>query len=137
MCCSTLVGQKNQKRGASKLIKITTLKDISKIENGYVRQYIEKLIKHLLNEYKEYCTDGSITSIGAIYFAETDLDLKDYKTFGLVNPMKESRFESVEEIGKGFSHGIIVVSNDYAISIFSPNEVFNKHFERMEHNEHD
>ena len=87
MCRSTLVGQKNQKRGASKLIKITTLKDISKIENGYVRQYIEKLLKYLLNEYKEYCTDGSITSIGAIYFAETDLDLKDYKTFGLVNPM--------------------------------------------------
>lgn len=137
MCSSTLDREKNQKRGASKLIKVTKLKDVSIIENTYVRQQIETLLIYLLNEYKEYCTNGSISSIGAIYFAETESELNNHKAFGLVNPLTEPRFESVEEIGEGFSHGIIVVSNDYAISIFSTTEVFNKHFERMEHNEHD
>lgn len=118
------------------MIVISTLTDIPKIQNIYVRQHIEKLLKYLLNEYKEYCPNGSISSIGAIYFVEGGSELCNHKAFGLVNPLNESRFEIIEEIGEGFSHGIVVVSNDFAISIFSPTKVLDKHFERMKNHEH-
>jgi len=118
------------------LKKITKSSDLKQMKNSYVRQYIEKLLIYLLNEYSDYCTEGSISSFGAIFLVEDYDDLRNHQAFGLVTPIKESKFEFLDDIGCGFTHGVLVISNDFAISIFSPTEFLNIHFERINNNEH-
>lgn len=108
------------------MINITTKKDIQKISNIYVRNYVNNLYQHLINTYKEDCTDGNIDSIGAIFFVESSEEFKHPKLFGLINPITESSFEYIDEIGEGFSVGIIIINNSFAITIISSSTNFER-----------
>lgn len=131
MCSCVVDWKKNQERSVKPLIKISTFEDISKIEQNYLRGYIEKLLHSLLEEYEDYYTNKSLSSIGDIYYVESEAELENHLLFGLNNPITELSFDIIDDIGNGYVHGIIAVSNDFAISIFASNNVFNNYFERM------
>ncbi len=108
------------------MIKISKTEDIPKISNTYVRQYVEKLFCHLIDVYKEECTDGNLDSVGAIFFVESKEEFIHPESFGLVNPITESSFEYIDEIGEGFSVGVIVTNNSFAITIISETTNFER-----------
>lgn len=111
------------------IYKITTKNDIIKINNNFVREYIRNLIEYLLKEYQEYCTDGSISSIGAIFYVEKIEELEQYSDFGLSTPIIKSDFEWVDNIGNGYSNGCIVLSADTAINIIAVSSIYKKFLE--------
>lgn len=85
----------------------------------------------MLEEYNDCSTNKSLSSIGDIYYVESEDELKNHKQFGLNNPITELSFDIIDDIDNGYVHGIIAVSNDFAISIIASNSVFNNYFERM------
>lgn len=103
------------------MIVIKNTDDLSKLKNTHLKNYIKSLLLRIFDEYQVECVDEQI---GTIYYIETIEELKNGMNFGLTKRLTESRFEMIEEIGDGFSHGIIVVTNEYVISIFAPSFLF-------------
>ena len=111
------------------IIKITTKNDTQKVNNDFVRQHIEKLLDYLLNEFSEYCTDGSISSIGAIFYIEETAELEQYRDFGLSSPITKSDFEWMQDIGNGYINSCIVIDNYKTINIFGKKCFFAEYLE--------
>ena len=126
MCDCHLERKEDQERSVDPLIKVSKAEDISKISNTYVRQYVEKLFHHLIDVYKEECTDGNLDSVGAIFCVEAKEKFLQPELFGLVNPVTESSFEYIDEIGEGFSVGTIITNNSFAITIISATTNFER-----------
>lgn len=116
------------------MIKISTKDDLQKVNNKYVQEYIKDLLKYLLNEYQEYCTDGSISSVGAIFYIEEAQDLEQYHEMGLYSPVNKLSFEWIMDIGNEYKNGCIVISTDFAINVIASNSIFRKVLE--DKNEH-
>lgn len=106
------------------MIKITGMEDLDKIQNADVVPYIKNLLEYLLKEYSDYCPNGSIESIGVIFFLESGEDLKQYTKLGLSSPITESQLEWVVDIGHGYLNACIVLDNDRAINIIGKAEYF-------------
>lgn len=106
------------------MIKITRLEHLDQVPKKEIVPYIKKLLEHILKEYEEYCPNGSLETIGAIYFVDSKGDWDKYLDFGLSMPVDESRFEWIETIEHGFVDSCIVLDNDRAINLIGPKENF-------------
>lgn len=105
------------------MIKIVKSDDISKISDSAIKPYIEKLFNYLS---ETFCANSSIEAVGAIYYFENEDDFNKYEEIGLSLPIKENRFEWIDEIGNGFSNGYIVLNNEISINIIAKTAYFNE-----------
>ena len=106
------------------MVKITRLEHLEQVPEKEIVPHIKNLLEYLLEEYKEYCPNASIESIGAIYLISSKSDLDNHFGFGLSMPIDESRFEWIEYIGNNFVNSCIVLDNDRAINIIGRREYF-------------
>lgn len=106
------------------MIKVTEKADLKRLLS-YPKAYkdIIKLLEDLLCDYSEYCADGSIRAIGAIYFMECLKDFEDYKSLGLEKSLKNTIIEWTN-IQKDICVICVVVSNDYAINIVCERDLY-------------
>lgn len=108
------------------MIKIVSTNELPNIENEVVRQYINKLLKWILVEYQDYCTDGTINSFGAFFILESANELEDYQTMGLSCPITKDSYEWIDTIDNEHYNMCIVIDTDKAINIIGKKEFFNK-----------
>ena len=113
-------------------MKVTTKDDISKITDDYLRCYANNLIEHLLNEYIEVCTNGSIDSVGAIFIIDSLSELKNHSDFGLSATITAKRFEWINNIGNGYVDGCIVIDNNRAINLLGKQDLFTDYMEEVQ-----
>ena len=107
------------------MIKITAPDDLKKVEHTDAYPYIRDLLEYLLKQQNEDCPDLSTPNeIGAFFLLEQESDWESYRDMGFLSPITESRFEWIEEIGFGYTSGIIVINNDLAITIIGKSEYF-------------
>lgn len=106
------------------MIRITKIEHLELIPEKEIVPYIRNLLEHILEEYKDYRPNGSLETIGAIYFITSKSDLNNHLDFGLSMPIDESRFEWIECIENGFVNACIVLDNDRAINIIGRQEYF-------------
>ncbi len=111
------------------MVKITCLDHLEQVLEKEVVPYIRNLLEHILEEYKDYCPNGSLETIGAIYFVDSKSDLDNHLDFGLSIPIDKSRFEWIEYIGNNFVNSCIVLDNDRAINIIGRQEYFSDYME--------
>ena len=106
------------------MVKITRLEHLEQVPEKEIVPYIKNLVEHILEEYKDYCANGSLETIGAIYFIDSKSDLDKHLDFGLSMPIDKSRFEWIEYVGNNFVNSCIVLDNDRAINIIGRKEYF-------------
>ncbi len=106
------------------MIKITSKKNLLVVSDACIKKHIETQLNYLLNTYIEECSEGSIESIGAIFYIENSSDFDDYTHFGLSSPINEERFEYIEQITGGYFRGIIAIDNGKIIEIYGEESVF-------------
>lgn len=102
------------------MIKINNLEDLKKVKDVHVSKYVKKLLLHLFREYDV----NNIDSFGSIFLLESKEDLEHHLEFYLSEPAKRSQFEFIDDIGKGYKIGCVVITNDMAIDIVAKNEIF-------------
>ena len=125
MCDSCIYYWQKAKQGVVEVIRITCVKDLDSVTDTCIKKHIESQLKYLLNTYIEECSEGSIESIGAIFYVEKNSDIEDYKQFGVSSPITEERFECIEEISNEYYRGLIVINNSKAIELIGRKSVFN------------
>ncbi|MBQ2943234.1 MAG: hypothetical protein IJD93_00845 [Ruminococcus sp.] len=106
------------------MIKITCKNDLSLVIDACIKKHIENQLNYLLNTYIEECSEGSIESIGAIFYVENSSDFDGYTQFGLSSPINEERFEYIEQIAGDYYRGLIVLNNEKVIELIGKNDVF-------------
>ncbi len=106
------------------MIKIICKNDLNFVNDTCVKKHIEKQLDYLLNVYVEECSEGSIESIGAIFYVEKSSGFDDYTQFGLSSPITEYRFEYIELLEDGYYRGLIVIDNEKAIEIIGKKSAF-------------
>lgn len=106
------------------MVKITRLEHLEQVPKKDIVPYIKNILDHILEEYKDYCPNGSIEAIGAIFFITSKEDLENQSAFGLPNSLTESHIEWKTNIGNGFVNVCVVLDNDRAINIIGKEEYF-------------
>ena len=106
------------------MVKITRLEHLEQVPEKKIVPYIAKILESFLEEYKDYCPNGSIETIGAFFFIDSKDDLKNYMGFGLENPLDKSHIEWKTNIGNGYASICVVLDNDSAINIIGKEEYF-------------
>lgn len=106
------------------MIKIICVKDLDSVTDTCIKKHIEIQLKYLLNTYIEECSEGSIESIGAIFYVEKSSDFDDYTQFGLSSPITEKRFEYIELLEDGYCKGLIVIDNEKVIELIGNKSAF-------------
>ena len=108
------------------MIVINTVQDVKQIKEKHIAEYIENLVKYILDQYndKKHRFD-SLERIGAIFFIESFEDLDNYKKFGLSSPITDKRFESIDDIGE-YCNGTIVINNEFTITLIGKSKYFEK-----------
>lgn len=106
------------------MIKITCVKDLDSVADACIKKHIESQLNYLLNTYVEECSEGSIESIGAIFYVEKSSDFDKYIQFGLSSPITEERFEYIELLEGGYYKGLIVIDNEKVIEIIGNKSAF-------------
>ena len=106
------------------MIKITCVKDLDSVIDTCIKKHIESQLNYLLNTYVEECSEGSIESIGAIFYVEKPSDFESYTQFGLSSPISEERFEYLELLEDGYCKGLMVIDNEKVIEIIGNKSAF-------------
>jgi len=106
------------------VVKITRLEHLEQVPEKKIVPYIAKILECFLEEYKDYCPNGSIEAIGAIFFITSKEDLANHSAFGLPNPLEESHIEWKTPIEHGFVTVCVLLDNDKAINIIGKEEYF-------------
>lgn len=106
------------------MIKITCRNDLHSVADTCIKKHIESQLNYLLNVYKKECSEGSIESIGAIFYVEKSSDFDKYIQFGLSSPITEERFEYIELLEDGYCKGLIVIDNERAIELIGKKNAF-------------
>ena len=106
------------------MIKITCKNDLDLVADVCIKKHIENQLNYLLNTYKDECSEGSIESIGAIFYVEKSSDFDNYTQFGLSSPITEERFEYIERIANRYYKGLIAIDNEKIIEIYGEESVF-------------
>lgn len=106
------------------MIKITCKDDLDLIADVCIKKHIGNQLNYLINTYKEECSEGSIESIGAIFYVEMSSDFESYTQFGLSSPITEERFEYIELLEDGYCKGLIVIDNERAIELIGKKNAF-------------
>ena len=106
------------------MIKILCEKDIESVNDNYIKSYLKQQINYLLNIYKDDSSNGSLDTIGAIYYVESQSDFDDYTKFELSVPITKNRFEWIEPISNEYYRGFIVINNSKSIELIGKTTVF-------------
>lgn len=106
------------------MIKIVKAEDLQNIPYPEIIPYIHDLLNFYLKEYKNYCSDSSLTRIGAIYLLEQEKDWEKYSEMELPSPITPNCFEWIEDLGNGYCNGCIVIDCDRAANIIGKKEYF-------------
>lgn len=110
------------------MIKIEKRSDFEKLKskNPLIIKYLKDYLEFFLTKYE--C--DSISEFGAFYLIENKDDLQNHSIIGLSNPITESIYEFTDLLTIKNStsqikllHSCFLLSNDYAISIFFPDEI--------------
>lgn len=125
MCDSRIYYWQKAKQGVVEVIRITCVKDLDSVTDSCIKKHIESQLKYLLNTYKEERSEGSIESIGAIFYVEKSSDFDNYTQFGLSSPITEKRFECIVELPNEYYRGLIIINNSKAIELIGRKSVFN------------
>ncbi len=105
------------------MIKIVEKYDLEKVGDKILRERAEKIINDVMN----YSAVDSLESVGAIFVLESEDELTNPEPFGLSRPIKESHFEWLDPFANAkYMDGVIVIDNDYAISIIGKSEYFRR-----------
>ena len=107
------------------MIKIATKADLEKISDPTILPYLTDLVNHIFCEYN-LSPDASIEEIGAVFVLEQESDWELYKDMGLSLPIKESRFEWIENVAPGYCGGIVLINNEKCVNILGKQEYFEK-----------
>ena len=102
------------------MIKIACKDDLDLIADVCIKKHIENQLNYLLNTYKYECSEGSIESIGAIFYVESSSDFYDYTQFGLSSPINEY----IEQIAGGYCRSLIALNNENVIEIIGKKDIF-------------
>ena len=124
MCNSFVLYRQKATEGVTEMIKITCKDDLDLIADVCIKKHIENQLNYLLNTYKDECSEGSIESIGAIFYVEMSSDFESYTQFGLSSPITEERFEYIELLEDGYCKGLIVIDNERAIELIGKKNAF-------------
>ena len=124
MCDSRIYYWQKAKQGVVEVIRITCVKDLDSVTDTCIKKHIESQLNYLLNTYVEECSEGSIESIGAIFYVEKSSDFESYTQFGLSSPITEERFEYIELLEDGYCKGLIVIDNERAIELIGKKNAF-------------
>lgn len=124
MCDSCIYYWQKAKQGVVEVIRITCVKDLDSVTDTCIKKHIESQLKYLLNTYKEERSEGSIESIGAIFYVEKSSDFESYTQFGLSSPITEERFEYIELLEDGYCKGLIVIDNEKVIELIGKKNAF-------------
>lgn len=109
------------------MVEIRNENDLAKLNHtkGLIQAYITRYLQYFLKEYE--CSD--ISEFGAFFFLESIEDCKRHKEMGLSLPLEKATYEFTDRlsiIGKNEKvevlHSCFVLTNDYAISVFSEPE---------------
>ena len=111
------------------MIIVHTMQEVNNIPVKSVIPYVRSLITNILNAYS---SNGSIETVGAVYFLEgvddvrnyQALGLHEYQALGLHEPIAEEVFEYIFPINEEYSDGCIVINNDYAINLIAKSKYF-------------
>ena len=104
-----------------KMIIVRTMQEVDNIPVKSVVPYVRSLITNILNAYS---SNGSIETVGAVYFLEGEDDVRNYQALGLHEPISEELFEYIFPINEEYSDGCIVINNDYAINLIAKSKYF-------------
>ncbi len=103
------------------MIKIVEKFDLARVRDKILRERAEKIIDDVMN----YSAVDSLESVGAIFVLESADELLNPEPFGLSGPIRESQFEWLDPFANAkYMDGVIVIDNDYAISIIGKSEYF-------------
>ena len=104
------------------MVKITRLEHLEQVPEKEIVPYIKNLLEHILEEYKDYCANGSLETIGAIYYIDSKSDLNNHLEFGLSIPIDKSRFEFCLDYDKAktFQYSKLRYNPNYRVVIFGP-----------------
>lgn len=103
------------------MIIVRTIQEVDNIPVKSVIPYVRSLITNILNAYS---SNGSIETVGAVYFLEDQDDVRNYQSLGLHEPVAEELFEYIYPINEEYSDGCIVINNDYAINLIAKTKYF-------------
>ncbi len=106
------------------MIKITCRNDLDSVADTCIKKHIESQLKYLLKIYTEECSEGSIESIGAIFYVEKPSDFDEYTQLGLSSPINEERFECIELLEDGYYKGLIVIDNEKVFELIGKKSAF-------------
>ena len=126
MCDSCIYYWQKAKQRVVEVIRITCVKDLDSVTDTCIKKHIESQLKYLLNTYIEECSEGSIESIGAIFYVEKSSDFESYTKFGLSLPITEERFEYIELLEDGYCKGLIVIDNEKVIELIGKKSAFTR-----------
>ena len=103
------------------MIKLLDKYDLYLVEDKILRERAEKIMDDVMN----YSAVDSLESVGAIFVLESADELTHPELFGLSESIRESRFEWLDPFANAkYLDGVIVIDNDYAISIIGKSEYF-------------
>jgi hypothetical protein len=105
--------------------KIEKYSDLEGIKEETVYGYVKNLLEELFETYEV----DSIEEYGAIFFIEKEEELLQHREFYLSLPLREQRFEWIDEVGNGYVNGCIVIDNERAINLIGKAEYFTKYME--------
>ncbi len=105
--------------------KIEKYSDLEGIKEEVVYVYVKNLLEELFETYEV----DSIEEFGAIFFIEKEEELLQHREFYLSLPLREQRFEWIDEVGNGYVNGCIVIDNERAINLIGKAEYFTKYME--------
>ena len=108
------------------MIKIVSEKELDLIKNQIIKKYVTTTLKYILTEYKDFCTDGTISTLGAFYILESDYELNDYEAMGLFEPISPANYEWIDEVCPGYHNMAVVIDNNKTINIIGRHDFFKK-----------
>ena len=103
------------------MIIVRTMQEVDNIPVKSVIPYVRSLITNILNAYS---SNGSIETVGAVYFLEGEDDVRNYQALGLHEPIEGEVFEYIFPINDEYSDGCIVINNDFAINLIAKTKYF-------------
>lgn len=116
------------------MIKIVSENELELIETEVIRKYVSFLLKRILTEYKEYCANGTISTIGAFYVLESVDELSKFKDMGLCEPITSLSYEWIDEFSLDFCNMSVVLDGNRAINIIGERNIFKRFLEEKNEN---
>ena len=109
--------------------------DFATLENNGVTKQEKIIIKHYLQELFDLYDIDTIKDIGSIYVLENKMELLDYKSFEMYEPISVDNIEFVDKIFSSFINTqeplFILVSTDYAIYLLLPETILSAEYKSI------